>query len=155
MSSYYTESNELLDLASKLKGSYPNLIGYVDLDKIFFAFKSTDSQKKLFKYEISGMPSEWAASIKDNSKLYCISFSYDYFTIISEGLLHWIMIDLLYSCDTKMKGGLRRKDVVEHWSILSTLEDLGCSVDWREDNDLPILLGDEFVNFRGERDEFV
>jgi len=41
----YSESKELLEIAKKLKAKYINLVGYIDLTKIFFAYKGGDLMK--------------------------------------------------------------------------------------------------------------
>jgi hypothetical protein len=42
---FYTESKELLSIAEKLRIKYLNILGYIDLDKIFFSFKGGDGEE--------------------------------------------------------------------------------------------------------------
>ena len=145
----YSESDELRILAEKLRARYINLIGYINLDSIFFAFKSGDV-KENFRYECLGVQSDWvAASNKaiNNTKLYCIAMSFDFYQRSLGSLIEWIMIECLYSCHPNMNGKMRAKDIHEFSRILLTLEDLNISHEWRENTHLPELLGDETVVF--------
>jgi len=153
---YYTRSEELEKLAEDLRIKYLNVIGYLELDKIFFAFKSGDDLSEYFTCEILGLQSEWvryAADSADEVKLYCLSISYDYYKQTEGALLQWIMLDLLYTCSPKMNGKMRRKNVIEHSRILRTIEDLGHSSDWRANAHLPELLGEETVVFGVEEED--
>lgn len=148
----YSESKELRDLAGKLKARYPNMIGYVDLDKIFFAFKGGDKMSEFFRYELLGLKSEWVkyttAENQEDTKVYCLAFAYSFYNKAEDTpLLEWTLLELLYNCDEKMDGKTRKKNVHEHSRILDTLADLGVNYDWRENAELPELLGDETVSF--------
>lgn len=145
----YSESKELRLLAEKLKARYINVVGYVDLDKIFFAFKGGDLPD-FFTYEMLGLKNEWVKhatnSVKD-AKTYCIAMTYDFYQKADGPLLQWTMLECLYSCGPKMDGKMRRKDVHEFSRFLETLEDLGEKTTWRSNLNLPELLGDETIAF--------
>ena len=152
---HYTESKELKELAKKLRGAYVNVIGYVDLEKIFFAFKGGDVNDD-FQYEVLGLKNEWVkhtSSKGDEPKVYCIAFAFDAYQQALGSQLEWILLEALYSCHPLMDGKLRRKDVHQYSRFLKTLEDLGESFTWRANNHLPSLLGDETIVFALEEDE--
>lgn len=144
----YVESLEIKELSGNLKARYPNLLYYVDLEKIFFAFKTGDNID-YFKYEILGLKNDWVnfAQSSISPKYYCIAFSYDYFYKNKGGHIQWILLDLLYSCEESMDGKLRKRDVHEFSRILNTLDDLKISSDWRNNFYLPELLGEETIAF--------
>lgn len=149
----YTESPEIKKIAEQLKSRYINLIGYVDLNKIFFTFKSGNNT--LFKYEILGTQSEWVKFTSSNiedAKTYCIALDYDFYQSAQGPLLQWILLDLLYSCLPSMNGKLRKKDVREFSRILNTIEDLGLSINWRTNNQMPDLLNVETIIFNPEEE---
>jgi len=154
----YSESKELLEVAKKLKAKYINLVGYIDLDKIFFAYKGGDIRDD-FTYEVLGLKNEWVKHAQDSqedTKLYCIAMSFDFYQKAEGSLLEWIMLDCLYSCHPKMDGKIRRRDVHEFSRILNTLDDLGHTKDWRKNTHLPELLGDETIIFGLEaEDDFI
>lgn len=145
----YSESKELRLLAEKLKARYPNVVGYVDLNKIFFAFKGGDLPD-FFTHEMLGLKNEWVKhatnSIQD-TKTYCLAVTYDFYQKADGALLEWTVLESLYCCGPKMDGKMRRKDVHEFSRILLTLEDLKQSLDWRKNYSLPELLGDETISF--------
>jgi hypothetical protein len=150
----YTESKELKQIAEQLKARYINVVGYVDLDKIFFAFKGGDLSE-FFKYEVVGLQSEWVKYTNptlEEVKTYCIAMTFDFYQKSSGPLLEWIMLEALYSCIDKMNGKLRKKDIHEYSRLVTTLDDLGCSLNWRENYHLPSLLGEETIIF-GVEDE--
>jgi hypothetical protein len=155
---HYTKSDELQKIAEELKIKYLNVIGYVEIDKIFFAYKGGDLPE-WFTCEILGLQSEWVNHIKqseEDAKMYCLALSYDYYTKIEGSLLQWTMLDLLYTCSPKMNGKMRRRNVVEHSRLLKTIEDLGHSFEWRDNIHLPELLGEETILFGlEEEDEFI
>ena len=151
----YSESKEPLEIAKKLKAKYINLVGYIDLTKIFFAFKGGDLNDN-FTYEVLGLKNEWVKHTQDSqedAKLYCIAMTYDFYQKCEGSLLEWIMLDALYSCHPKMDGKIRRKDVHEFSRILNTLDDLGHAKDWRTNSHLPELLGDETIIFGLEEED--
>lgn len=155
MSIIYTESLELKSLAESLKTKYPNVLDYIELDKIFFAFKGGDLPD-WFEYEISGLQNDWVKHLNDSfneTKMYCISFKYDVYQKCEGPLLEWTLLDLLYCCNEKMNGKLRRRDVHEFSRILNTLDDLGQSNQWRKNSHLPSLLGEETIVFCAEENE--
>ncbi len=151
----YSESSQILDIAKKLKGRYIHVVGYVELDKIFFAFKGGDISED-FTYEMQGLKSDWVKQTQGNAseaKVYCIAMSYDFFTKAEGPLLEWTLLECLYSCHPKMDGKMRRKDVHEFSRIHNTLNDLECSREWRKNTHLPSLLGDETIVFGLSDDE--
>jgi hypothetical protein len=151
---FYTESKELLSIAEKLRIKYLNILGYIDLDKIFFSFKGGDGVPEWFKYEMMGIQNDWLKFTHhdlEDSKLYCLAMTYDFFEKSQGGLLEWTLLDLLYNCANTMNGQLRKKDVHEYSRILSTLEDIDCSYDWRENAHLPSLLESETIAFGVEK----
>lgn len=153
---FYTESTELLALAQKLRSRYYTVIGHVDLDKIFFAFKGGDALPEWFNCEVLGLKNEWVKHANSNSeetRTYCVAMTFDFYQKSDGPLLEWTLLDLLYNCDPKMNGKIRRRDMHEYKRIVSTLEDLGQSVDWRTNAHLPSLLGDETINFGIEEEE--
>jgi len=152
----YTESKELRLIAEQLKARYITVIGYVDLERIFFAFKGGDLSE-FFKYEVLGLQNEWvkhSTSTFADVKTYCIAMTFDFFQKSSGPLLEWIMLEALYSCTEKMNGKLRKKEVHEYSRLITTLDDLGCSINWRENFHLPSLLGEETIIF-GIEDESI
>jgi hypothetical protein len=154
---HYTPSDELKKLAEELKVKYLDVIGYVEIDKIFFAFKGGDVSE-WFTCEILGLQNEWikhSNSSSEEVKVYCIAFSYDFYKRIDGALLQWTLLDLLYSCSPKMNGKMRRKNIIEHSRILKTIEDLGHSFEWRDNMHLPELMGDETIIFGLEEDELI
>lgn len=149
----YTESKELREVAESLKARYSNVVGYIDINKIFFAFKGGDLPND---FEVSGIKNDWVKhtiNSLEEPKMYCISLSYDFYQKANGPLLEWIMLDLLYCCDPKLDGKLRRRDVHEFSRILNTLDDLGHSTKWRDNFHLPPLLGEETIIFGFEEDE--
>jgi len=153
-SSYYTESEEIKSIATKLRGEYIEVVGHVDLSKIFFAFKAADDT--LFQYEILGLKNPWVKYSLGSSgelKVYCLAMSYDFYQNSQPALLEWIIWECLYSCDEEMNGKIRRKDVSEFSRFMSTLEDLGYSYSWREHKELPPLLGPEKIMFAAEESD--
>jgi hypothetical protein len=147
---FYTESEEIQKIAENLKARYYNIIGYIDLEKIFFAFKGGDEN---FKYEIVGTQNDWlkfAIGNPNQTKLYCISLSYDFYQFAEGALLEWTILELLYSCAEQMNGKLRKKNVHEYSRFLKTLQELDISIDWRKNVHLPKLLGDETIMFELE-----
>jgi hypothetical protein len=148
----FTQSPELQKVAENLKARYYNIIGYVDLDKIFFAFKGGDINEH-FQYEISGVKNDWvkyAHNNQNSSKTYCLCTSYAFYQMADGPLLEWTILDLLYSCDDKMNGKIRKKDIHEYSRLVKTLDDLEYSIDWRKNIHLPSLLGDETIMFYSE-----
>lgn len=147
---YYTESKELKDLATKLRGRYINVVGYIDIDKIFFAFKGGDLPD-FFTYEVLGLKNEWVkytgSQSSQDTKLYCISMSYDFYQKTIGSLQEWIMLECLYSCSESLDGKIRKKDVHEFSRFLKTLENLSLSNDWRNNLHLPSLLDKETIVF--------
>lgn len=153
---HYTESKELRDVAEKLKARYINIVGYIDLEKIYFAFKGGDLPE-FFTYEVLGLQNEWvkhANQSMQDVKTYCISMTFDFYQKSSGSLLEWILLDALYSCSEKMNGKLRRRDVHEFSRIIASLDDLGYSLNWRQNYHLPPLLGEETIIF-GIEDESI
>ena len=156
--STYVESNELKELAKQLKLKYHNIIDYVDLEKIFFAFKG--DAPDFFEYGISGASDDWykySSSLKEEVKTYCISVTYDFYTKAEGPLMEWVLLDMLYTCGYEMDGKLRGRKIKEHSTIATALEDLGETiVGWRENHHLPSLLGEETIFFNqsnGEENE--
>jgi hypothetical protein len=152
---HYSESKELYEIAKKLKAKYINLVGYIDLDKIFFAYKGGDIRDD-FTYEVLGLKNEWVKHTQDpheDIKVYCIASSFDFYQKADGSLLEWIMLDCLYSIHPKMDGKIRRKDVHEFSRILDTLDDLGHAKDWRKNVHLPTLLGEETILFGLEAED--
>ena len=146
---YYTESKEIKAIAEKLRGRYINVVGYVDIEKIFFAFKGGDVSED-FTYEVSGIKDDWIKHSSDalsDLKLYCIAMSYDFYQKSMGALQEWIVLECLYSCAESMDGKLRRKDVHEFSRFLTTLENLNFSSDWRNNFHLPSLLEQETIVF--------
>ena len=151
----YTESKELRSIAELLKARYINIVGYIELDKIFFAFKGGDVGD-FFDYETLGAQNDWVKhtiGCLEDAKLYCISMTYDYYQKTQGSPLQWIMLECLYSCAAEMDGSLRRKNVHEFSRIINTLEELGISHDWRGNGHLPELLGEETIVFWGTEDD--
>jgi hypothetical protein len=151
----YSESKELRLVAEKLKSRYPDLIGYVDLDKIFFAFKGGDVNE-FFCYETQGMKSEWIRYSMGNltdPKIYCVCMTFDYYQKILGSQLEWVILESLYACHPNLDGKLRRKDIHEFSRILKTLEDLGMPLEWRDHGHLPSLLSEETIIFALEQEE--
>lgn len=152
----YTESKELREMAEKIKARYIHIVGYVDLERVFFAFKSGDIPEN-FTYEILGLKNDWVKHANSDSltdiKYYCVATTYDYYQTMSEQQLQWFILEAMYSFAPDMSGKLRRKDVHEYSRIIATLEDLDQSFRWRENPNLPDLLGDETVVFGIESDE--
>jgi len=154
---HYTESKELKKLAEDLKAKYINVVGYVEIDKIFFAFKGGDVDAN-FSYAIQGLKNDWIKHTKSTTeepKVYCISMSYDFYQKTLGSQQEWIMIECLYSCHPTMDGKLRRKNVHEFSRFLKTLEDIGETFLWRENGHLPSLLGDETIVFALEEDDSI
>jgi hypothetical protein len=148
----FTQSKEIQKIAENLKARYYNIVGHVDLDKIFFAFKGGDISDN-FEYEVIGSQNDWikyAVNTPNSSKNYCIAMSYNFYQFSDGPLLEWTILDLLYACDEKMNGKLRKKDVHEYSRILKTLDDLGHSLEWRKNTHLPSLLGEETIVFEQE-----
>ena len=151
----YTEAKELRLIAEQLKVKYYTVVGYIDLEKIYFAFKGGDLPE-WFECEVLGLQDTWiqhSVVSMEETKLYCVAMTYDFYTKISGPLLEWTMLDLLYSCAPKMNGKKRGKDVHEHSRILSTIEDLGEPLGWRGNIHLPALLGEETILFGMEEEE--
>ncbi len=148
MKVYYTESEELKEIAAQLRTRYYSLIGHVQLDKIFFAFKGGETNED-FMYEVQGLKSDWIKYTSDNP-MYCIAYSYDYFAKISPALQQWTMLECLFACDSEMNGKIKRKEISEYATFVKTLEDLGQSIDWRANMHLPALLEDEIIFFHQE-----
>lgn len=152
----YTESKELREMAEKIKARYVHIVDYVDLDRIFFAFKGGDVPEH-FTYEILGLKNDWVKHASSESlaeiKHYCIATTYDYYQNMTDTQLQWFMLDALYSCAPDMSGKLRRKNVHEFSRIISTLEDLDQSFNWRANPNLPDLLGDEIIAFGADEEE--
>jgi hypothetical protein len=152
---HYSESKELYEIAKKLKVKYINLVGYIDLDKIFFSYNGGDIRDD-FTYEVLGLKNEWVKHTQDpdeDVKVYCIASSFDFYQKADGPLLEWIMLDCLYSIHPKMDGKIRRKDVHEFSRILDTLDELGHAKDWRKNTHLPELLGDETILFGLEAED--
>jgi hypothetical protein len=152
----YSESSQLRDLAEKLKTRYYSVIGFVDIESIFFAFKGGDISED-FRYEVLGLKNDWVrhAHNSEIEKLYCISFSFEFYQKAEGPLLEWSLFECLYACGIKRDGKLRRKDVHEYSRILNTLEELGQKKDWRNNLHLPELLGEETIFFGVEEDNDV
>ena len=145
----YVESKELLDIAGKLKSNYITVVGYIDLDKIFFAFKGGDINES-FTYEVLGLKNEWvkhATTSENETKMYCLAMSYDYYQKNLGNNLEWTLMEMLYSVHPNMDGKLRRKDVHEFSRFLNTFEDLEIGHNWRKNGHLPALLGEETILF--------
>lgn len=152
MPELYTEAQELKDIAQKLKARYFNVIGHVEIDKIFFAFKGGDNVSEYFKYELLGSKNEWTKYVNEirEHKSYCLAMSYDFFQNSGPALLEWTILDLLYGCHEYMNGDIKKKEIHEYSRIISTLEDLGFSCDWRTLQNLPPLLDHETISFQLE-----
>lgn len=153
----YSESKQLRELAEKLKTRYYSVIGYIDIDSIFFAFKGGDIPDE-FQHEVLGLKNEWVKHTQNSAndmKLYCIAMSFDFYQKAEGSLLEWTLFECLYSCSPGMNGKMRRKDVHEYSRILNTLEELGQKKDWRGNTHLPDLLGEETVFFGAEEDDTI
>ncbi len=148
MKFHYTESQELKEIAGQLKARYYSLIGHVQLDKIFFAFKGGELPED-FLYEIQGLKSDWVKHTNE-TPMYCIAYSYDYYSKITPALLQWTLLECLYSCSGDMDGKLKRKEINEFAAFAKTLEDLGQSIDWRANMHVPALLEEETIFFHQE-----
>lgn len=145
----FTHAIELQKIAEDLKARYYNILGYIEIDKIFFAFKGGNIPD-FFQYEIIGNPNDWmkyAVNAPNAEKNYCIAMAYNFYQFSDGPLLQWTMLDLLYSCDEKMNGRIRRKDIHEHSRIAKAIEEMGHSIEWRENTHLPDLLGAETIVF--------
>jgi hypothetical protein len=145
----YSEAQELKKLADELVIKYNSVLGYLDTSVIFFAFKGGDLPQ-WFNYEVLGLKNDWvkySTNSINEPRLYCIAMTYDFYQKAQGALLEWTMLDLLYCVHPKQNGKLRTRDIHEHSRIISTLEDIGESVEWRENIHLPQLLGDEVIVF--------
>ena len=145
----YSESKELRALAEKLRINYITVVGYIDLEKIFFAFKGGDINEN-FTHEVLGLKNEWvkhATANSDDTKLYCLAMSYDYYQKNAGNNIEWILMEMLYSIHPSMDGKLRRKDVHEFSRFLNTFADLEIGYNWKKNGHLPALLGDETILF--------
>lgn len=154
----YTDAEVLKELAQKLKARYPNVIGYIDTSKIFFAFKGGDDLPDWFEYEVLGNQNQWTKFTDVSffeAKEYCIAITYDFYKKADGPLLEWTLLDLLYSCSEKMDGKLRRKDLHEHSRILLTLNDLDIPILWRNYTNIPPLLDNETVSFQLEENDIL
>lgn len=154
----YTDAEALKELAQRLKARYPNVIGYVDTSKIFFAFKGGDDLPDWFEYEVLGNQNQWTKFTDVSffeSKEYCIAITYDFYKKADGPLLEWTLLDLLYSCSEKMDGKLRRKDLHEHSRVLLTLNDLDIPILWRNYTNIPPLLDNETVSFQLEENDIL
>ena len=152
----YVESRELKEIATELKKRCCEIIGYIDLGKIFFAFVGGE-YPDWFECEIQGLKNEWVKytmqSPMEDAKVYCIALTYDYYEKIQGTQLQWIVLDLLYSCSPAMNGKLRSRDVREFKMILNTLSEFDVNYDWRKTQHLPDLLGEEQIIFAPEEEE--
>lgn len=133
----YKECLELQELATVLKTRYYEHLGYVDLDRIFFAEIHGEMSRNAVPVEVTGVSAAWLkqrlADDFDN-KVYCIAVWAQEWPELDENLKEWLLFDGLNKIHSENNGKVEPYDC-GGWSFM--LEFLG--VHWRSRTDLPSL----------------
>lgn len=135
----FTESHELMELASKLQDRYRYELGHVDLEMVYFAEKLGERGKNAKIVDVSGITSAWLKQLLSkagkNNKLYCLSAWSQEWGELSPAQRHWAVFHCLYSISPNNDGKLRKPDVTGHGPIIELLGPY-----WESRNDLPDML---------------
>ena len=143
----YTESVDLLNLASRLKESYYLHLGHVDIESIYFAEKVGESSKSGKALEILGVTHggvRQMLQMMGRQQTYCLSVNKDVWDEIHPHTQEWLMFEALYSIEPYNTGKLKKPDIVEHSPIIEFFANTSVGIRWKKcDGELPSLLGSE------------
>jgi hypothetical protein len=124
----YTEAPELRTLAEKLKDRYPLYIGHADLDMIYFAEMTEDTDKPKPKKSVmtlQGLSAAWVKQLLQKDikidKRYCLAVWAEEWLEFEPAMQEWLMFDALYAVSPECDGKVRKRDVQEFGFICEFL----------------------------------
>lgn len=144
MEKIYNKSNEVMELANKIKQRYYLYVGQVDLENVFFAEIDGEKPKRAGIMEVSGVSSSWVRYILDqnHNALYCMAVWGQEWLDLAPNVKEWLVFDALLRIDPENTGKIRKPDINEFGMILDYFGNIGIGAYWRNKSDkLPSLLG--------------
>lgn len=140
----FLESNELKNLAEKLKERYYVYIGYVDLEQIYFAEMVGEKPKKGPVIALNGLSQKWVRDLLlgnvQDKKIYCLGVYDEAWAALTKAHREWAMFKALFSIAPSMDGTLRQIDVQDHSFILEYMIKHNYGANYMNQSILPSLL---------------
>lgn len=141
MKRQFVYSNVLKDMASKIIDMYDDIFENIDLDKIYFAFCTTQPSKRAKDLIMGNVSNELIQKVANEK--YQIAFYEERWHEWEEAKQLLMLFNALYSISPEFDGKLRKTDINDFYVVLKTF---GLEWDWTDGNELPNIL-DKKIKF--------